>query len=188
MYGAPFNTPKEFGEVVDYAVYCLKDVPFDTLVFRGFSGAVVGPTVALKLGKRWALVRKPNDTAHSGRRLEGVVQGRYVILDDFIDTGATILAIREAIAINCLNVECVGVVLYEQSWCYRQNDRVEHWQSKVGGVRILNWPQPEPKPVSNFMVQSARANPMNLGTCVLELMGKKIQCTDVTFTPNEIEF
>jgi adenine/guanine phosphoribosyltransferase-like PRPP-binding protein len=157
MYGAPFNSPDQFEQVINYAAYCLKDVDFETLVFRGFSGAVVGPAVALKLKKRWVLVRKPDDNAHSGRRLEGMVQGKYVIIDDFIDSGATIKAIVEAINVTCHGiVECVGVVLYEQAWCHRQNDRREFWESKVGGVHILNWPAPDPisKP-GNFMAQSS---------------------------------
>jgi hypothetical protein len=153
MYGAPFNSPEQFENVVGYAADCLKEVEFETLVFRGFSGAVVGPAVALKLKKRWALVRKPDDSAHSGRRLEGVVHGKYVVIDDFIDTGATIRAIVEAINITCDTIaECVGVVLYEQTWCYRQNDLREYWEGKVG-VHILNWPKQEP--VSNFMAQSS---------------------------------
>jgi hypothetical protein len=160
MYGSPFNAPGEFKHVVDYAVDCLKEIEFDTLVFRGFSGAVVGPTVALQLRKPWALVRKPGDTAHSGRRMEGGVAGKYVILDDFIDTGTTINAIVEAVSIvSPCRTECVGVVLYEQSWCSRNNPDREHWEGRIGGLTILNWKDPPPKSKldCNFTIQSAKA-------------------------------
>jgi adenine/guanine phosphoribosyltransferase-like PRPP-binding protein len=152
MYGEPFNSPIKFEPIIDHAVNCLKDIDFETLVFRGFSGAVVGPAVALQLKKTWVLVRKPGDSAHSCRRMEGGVTGRYVVLDDFIDTGSTIRAIIEAVneSSMCDHV-CVGAFLYQPGWCEKVSlvDR-DYWLERINGVKILNWvyskPKLEPKP------------------------------------------
>ncbi len=73
MYNTTFNDPATFAAIVNKAVADLKDVQFRTIVFRGFSGALVGPAVAVQLGKPWALVRKKGDKCHSRKRTEGKV-------------------------------------------------------------------------------------------------------------------
>ncbi len=162
MYGTQINNPGLFEKVVNFATNSLKEIAFDTLVFRGFSGALVGPTVANRLQKPWALVRKPGDNAHSNKTLEGKVKGKYVIIDDFIETGATILAIETAIS-HCYYQEleqvhilygtggavakefeenkpvCLGVALYEESWCNKMPDDQQWYESKIGGLKVLNW-------------------------------------------------
>ncbi len=181
MYGTQINNPGVFEKVVNFAAESLKDIAFDILVFRGFSGALVGPTVALRVGKPWALVRKPGDTAHSCRHVEGKAEGRYVIIDDFIDSGETVLAIQQTIAEefersmeasrivydSCPPVldllekkkpECVGVVLYEESWLNKVPEDQRYYEEKLNGIKVLNWkdraPEQELRPVSNFEQQS----------------------------------
>lgn len=160
MYGTQINTSPVFSHVVDYVVDCLKPVEFDTIVFRGFSGALVGPTVALQMEKQWALVRKPGDNAHSNNSIEGFVKGKFVILDDFIVTGTTIRAIVEAVShqppfsfrLNeseelvpnkIESPKCAGVILYERVWCENRADKSKYWEELLGGLRILNWPAAE---------------------------------------------
>jgi adenine/guanine phosphoribosyltransferase-like PRPP-binding protein len=141
MYGKPVNTPESFNEAVDYAVQQLEGVDFNMIVFRGFSGAVIAPTVAAKLGKMWALVRKPGDSAHSSRRVEGIVRGKYVIVDDFIDSGNTIRETVKAVGQQVVPAEpakCVGVVLYDPEWWGKVRVRLRDVFEEKIGIGILN--------------------------------------------------
>lgn len=66
---------------------------FDTIAFRGMSGALVAPSIAAKLEKDVILVRKQG-ASHSSRICEGRVNAkRYVIIDDFVEYGTTVLNI-----------------------------------------------------------------------------------------------
>ena len=104
-----------------------KEIEFDTIVFRGMSGAILAPLVAAKLGKELLMVRK-EDNSHSSYIVEGNIATRkYIILDDLISTGETILSIFKALFKEgarqeqfCQNPEydlrtasCEGIILYE---------------------------------------------------------------------------
>lgn len=74
---------------------------FDTLVGTGFSGGLVIPALALRLGKSFTLIRKEQDDSHHGQgRLLGELGQRWIFVDDFVSTGRTrnrvIEKIREA--------------------------------------------------------------------------------------------
>lgn len=85
-------------ERVDIAVQVLRDYDFDTIAFRGISGALIAPPVALRMNKQMIVVRKPEDSTHSLLKVEGNKAARkYVILDDFSCSGATRRAIVEAV-------------------------------------------------------------------------------------------
>jgi adenine/guanine phosphoribosyltransferase-like PRPP-binding protein len=146
--------PAKFAAIVDRTCKALSSLTFDTIVFRGFSGALVGPLVALQLGKRMALVRKQGDAAHSDQIVEGAIDGKYIILDDFIDTGETVRKIVMAVKIDpykhTTSAECVGVYMWHDAY---QRERVAAWHmgsddsvdsyynglsEMCGGVKILN--------------------------------------------------
>lgn len=75
---------------IDGAVEVLKHYEFDAIAFRGMSGALIAPSIALRLNKSMILVRKGDDTSHSGMQAEGDITARtYVIVDDFQSTGNT---------------------------------------------------------------------------------------------------
>ena len=138
MYYNKFNQPDDFAMIVEHAVNTLKDVlsrgiQFDTVVFRGFSGALVGPTVALQLGKYWALVRKKGDNSHSLNPIEGQVYGNYVIIDDFTDTGHTVKEILGA----CRDGTCVGAYFYDTKWFEGVKNNVDYLEERIG-IPILN--------------------------------------------------
>ena len=80
------------------AIKNLKDVSFDTVAVRGVSGMTLGSILAHVLKKNLCIIRK-DDGSHSCRELESGrhFQGRYIIVDDLIDTGKTIKAIIKAI-------------------------------------------------------------------------------------------
>lgn len=66
------------------------DEDFDVIAFRGMSGAMVAPAVAMELGKQFMLVRKPGKS-HSDYSIEGFPKKSfsYIIIDDLIDSGKT---------------------------------------------------------------------------------------------------
>lgn len=72
--------------------------PFKAIACRGFSGMIVAPLVAAEMQTHLIAVRKPEKNNHSSRDLEGYVGGGgYAIIDDLIDTGATIREIHAAV-------------------------------------------------------------------------------------------
>ncbi|MCR4285940.1 MAG: phosphoribosyltransferase [Candidatus Kaiserbacteria bacterium] len=89
--------PKRFKPMVNRVIRRLRQVgQFDAIAFRGSSGAAVAYPVAFRLGCGLLHVRK--DMGHTGERVEGVLPiKKYVIIDDFIDTGSTIKEIVEEI-------------------------------------------------------------------------------------------
>lgn len=68
-----------------------KRLQFNTIAVSGHSGLVLGALVAQKLKMPLLAVRKGNDPALDGRRVNGtrLKDCRYLVLDDLIDTGAT---------------------------------------------------------------------------------------------------
>jgi phosphoribosylpyrophosphate synthetase len=83
---------------VDKACAILGKYEFDAIAFRGMSGAIPSPVIALAMNKTMIMVRKPESESHSGRNVEGDrAARRYVIVDDFIESGATVQAIYDQV-------------------------------------------------------------------------------------------
>lgn len=83
----------------------------------GFAALMLSPRADFNI----VLLRKDNDNSHGSpiEGPEGHFLGRYLILDDFVSTGATMNRIRDKIAVlrnQSSQVgdapECVGIVLY----------------------------------------------------------------------------
>jgi len=108
---ARFLDTKDLYHYIDLAIKALKRQEFDSIAFRGMSGAVSAPIIALALKKNLILVRKPEDRTHSQYRVEGFnASRRYVIVDDFISTGETARAIRDSIYNFAHHAKCIGVL------------------------------------------------------------------------------
>lgn len=75
----------------------LRDVDFDTLVGTGFSGALVVPSLAMRLGKQFVLVRKDNDDSHHSGQMIGNLGNRWIFVDDFVSSGRTRQRVIDAI-------------------------------------------------------------------------------------------
>lgn len=106
-----FLEPKVLADHIELAIQALLKHDFDSLAFRGMSGAVIAPTVAIALQKELLLVRKPDESAHSYHDVEGNVSSRkYIIIDDFIASGETAQAIRRAIRSFAPKAKCLGVL------------------------------------------------------------------------------
>lgn len=72
-------------------------VKFDAIAFRGLSGALVAPSIAIMMNKHLLAVRKTGDTDHSKYRVEGYMGCPYIIVDDLIESGETMETIIDAV-------------------------------------------------------------------------------------------
>lgn len=103
-------------EIVKEATDLLHTVDFDTIVFRGVSGALIAPIIAYKLGKEIAVIRKPKDPSHSVLHYEGFQQcRRYIIVDDLVSSGGTVVGIMQAMKDNNRWAKFAGLYLYQGS-------------------------------------------------------------------------
>ncbi len=98
------------------------------VVVRGISGAAMGGLVSALSGLVLVIVRKPDDNAHSKISVQTVSlfgstidDGHYVIVDDLIDSGATIDAIVKVLRGESAKTVCDGIFLYHGHSLYRQN-------------------------------------------------------------------
>lgn len=90
-----------------------RKVKFDAIAFTGSSGAGLAYPLSYILGIPLICVRKTPSNSHYRIRLEGcVAAGRYIIVDDFIESGRTIDSIRRAIKSKNTAADCVGIYLY----------------------------------------------------------------------------
>lgn len=87
-------------EVIGRAKDELDGVDFDTFVVRGMSGALIAPLLAREMGKKWLLVRKPEDaqSSHSSTMWIGELGRRWIFLDDFVSSGNTRRKVFDGVA------------------------------------------------------------------------------------------
>jgi orotate phosphoribosyltransferase-like protein len=90
-----------------------KELKFDTIVFQGMSGALVAPELANRLNVGTTLVRKEKDNSHSLNKTEGAVPKRFIVVDDFVDSGATVKSAVSSIKKVFPEAEYVGLYLYD---------------------------------------------------------------------------
>jgi adenine/guanine phosphoribosyltransferase-like PRPP-binding protein len=78
----------------------LRDIKFDMIVCRGVSGMLFASPLAYSLNKPLVVIRKLSGVKqHSDRYYEGFVgASSYIIVDDLIDSGKTVLLIRKTVA------------------------------------------------------------------------------------------
>ena len=93
---------------------------FDAIAFRGISGALVAPALAQAMSKDIIAVRK-NESHHGDGRVEGVTHPRYIIVDDFVESGATLRAIKRQIKRWSPESKLVGVALYNSFYDCEDN-------------------------------------------------------------------
>jgi orotate phosphoribosyltransferase-like protein len=124
-------------EATDIAAKIIEPIlsEFDTIVVRGLSGIIPGTLLADRFGKQLCVVRKPDERHHTGARMEGRVGEKYIILDDFVASGDTLLAILQATNYKLP----VYVVLYNtilEWWDVGTEHRVEAIPGSVGLYRM----------------------------------------------------
>lgn len=99
-------------ELFEKAIEVLGNVDFDTIVGRGLSGALVIPTLADKMGKHFAIVRKSGDSLHREFAIEGTVGDKWIFVDDFVATGRTRREVITEISDGIRGTEYVGTYQY----------------------------------------------------------------------------
>jgi adenine/guanine phosphoribosyltransferase-like PRPP-binding protein len=92
--------PNEFARLIKKMTAALKTFekknPFDAIAFRGTSGAAVAYPLSIALKIPLICVRKGN--SHSYMKVEGCIDAmKYIIVDDFIESGKTMKAIVNSI-------------------------------------------------------------------------------------------
>lgn len=82
--------------IVKRAQVQLANVEFDAFVGMGLSGSMIAPLLAYIMGKRFAIVRKNNDTGASSHSqtchgIESCLNAgdKWLFCDDFVSSGAT---------------------------------------------------------------------------------------------------
>lgn len=82
----------------------------DAIAFRGSSGCAMGYPLAYLTGISPLYIRKPQEICHGSETAEGPGKDirRYVIVDDFISSGATVRAILRALH----PAKCAAILLY----------------------------------------------------------------------------
>ena len=112
--------PKLRRQTISRTVRHLKPIidTFDAIAVSGVSGMLIGVPVADMLDKPLIVVRKEHNT-HSDCLVEGSIEGRYLIVDDLINTGETINTIVASIH-NHHNEHaiCVGIYLWLSQYYY----------------------------------------------------------------------
>ncbi len=103
--------PEELYKTVKLCKKALRKVEFDSFVFRGTSGLVVGAPLALACKKPLGVIHKSG--GHSRKGYKGLRKpGRYVIVDDFIESGATMRKILKDPVLKERGGKCVAILLY----------------------------------------------------------------------------
>ena len=103
-------------EFVDKVVEVIRvrKLEFDFVAVKGISGLTIGPVVAYLLGKGLCVINS-EDTPSPHRKLECIVlrpgsgTQRYIIVDDFVDSGRTVKYIKDML----YDMEHVDTVLYD---------------------------------------------------------------------------
>lgn len=89
-------------KLVAAAETALKGIDFDTMVGQGLSGALVIPILAQALNKHFAIIRKENDSEHTRAVFEGEIGDKWIFVDDFIESGATLRRVKEGVSLAYL--------------------------------------------------------------------------------------
>ena len=89
-------------------------VEFDAIVCTGVSGMLVGPALAVALGKRLAIIRKKDDKMnHATVEIESGMEpdDRWIFVDDIIASGRTATHVMERMG-KAVGGECAGYYMY----------------------------------------------------------------------------
>jgi len=122
--------PFKFPEVLRRVRMKLRNTKYDAIAFRGMSGAAVAFPLAAMTNKGLICVRKQG-VAHSSQLVEGLIGDeikRYVIVDDFINSGHTLKNIKKSIDEEYSSdgssiPECVAIVFYKEYRSERAKDK-----------------------------------------------------------------
>jgi adenine/guanine phosphoribosyltransferase-like PRPP-binding protein len=121
---------------------------FDAVAFMGISGMLLGPGVAMQMGKTMLVVRKEIGEAsnfdsycHSGLWVEGDYGARrYIVVDDLICSGKTFRTIQHRIRAAIPEAKCIGL---RTVWDIRSANYclpLHKPEDEMGTLCVLNGP------------------------------------------------
>lgn len=138
----PLFDAKNFSIIVRKCVAELRPFikDFQAIAITGYSSALIGPAVAMRLKKNLCLVRKEGEKCASGYGVEGLPNQKYVFIDDLICSGRTLQ--RVYTNMRMLKGTLVGVWLYNDGCNDKACWQVD-LQEKICGltdqsVKLLN--------------------------------------------------
>jgi adenine/guanine phosphoribosyltransferase-like PRPP-binding protein len=110
---------KEFLKLVPRTVKKIRAIrrkyPFDAIAFTGSSGAALAYPLSYLLKLPLIHVRK-GSSHYSGGKIEGTISSkRYLIIDDFIETGASIRRLIKAVSSELDAATPVAICLYSSN-------------------------------------------------------------------------
>jgi adenine/guanine phosphoribosyltransferase-like PRPP-binding protein len=113
----PHLFPKMVESSIKEAERLRKEIGYDTIAFSGVSGAAIAFILSHWLDIPLVCVRKKGENSHyhsGGKILEGNVNDvrKYIIVDDFIASGATCNHIIDSIRDGNSLARCVGMLMY----------------------------------------------------------------------------
>lgn len=120
IFQSPLKYKRLIDKIADQMTALKKKSSFSGIAFRGQSGAAMAYPLSAQLNIPLICVRKPKENSH-GFNVEGSSRSirRYVIIDDFMESGETIKAILAAIDKEEQwrnpgehTTKCVGIILY----------------------------------------------------------------------------
>lgn len=119
----PKGYPRLVERVIKRVEKLRKKLKFDTIAFRGSSGAAMAFPVACRLRLKLAHVHKTKSHAYRQGDVEGTDEARrFLIIDDFVESGSTLKKIVQSMdrAYGLKNALCVGVLLYNECSEWRE--------------------------------------------------------------------
>lgn len=115
-----------YHKIIDDSYLVIKDLvkkgKIDSIAFTGTSGAAIAYPLSYKLKLPLICVRKTGEKSHYTGSTEGDAEAKkYLIVDDFIQSGKTINNIIKKIKRDQPNAKAVGIFLYtsyssERAW------------------------------------------------------------------------
>lgn len=136
----------------------------DTIVVTGKSGHSIAFAALMLIDFPLVVVRKETDQSH-GCTIEGPsghMVNRYLILDDFVATGATIHRVIGAMGV--LDTTCVGVLEYAKY----EPERPMHYMGMRIPLLSVKHVQSMIQPTQRELM--ARMQPRSIGNCRLRLV------------------
>lgn len=103
---------KEPAKVRADLVHLLANIDFDSFVVAGVSGLIIAGQLSDAIGKPFLYVRKADESGHSTQRVEGTLCKRWVFVDDFVSSGATLQRVINEVTRISSQTTLVGVAQY----------------------------------------------------------------------------
>ena len=139
-----YTEPKRLKNIVEKSAQFLQErgLDFDTIAVQGVSGLIVGSPLAMALDKNLMVIRKRGEKTNQPTDVFGLGSNQKILLiDDCVDTGATLINMVSKIKFYCFNPTFVGLFLYTGK---RPNGFQYHCEGEL--IDVITFGQTYPTP------------------------------------------